>query len=206
MTAHTRFMTVLFVGALLALPGLAAAQEANAPPIPVVEVSGGYMLMRDTDLDENFPGGWYFSGAANLTRWFGLVGEAGGSYKKLEEGFSGLGMASRLQLYTFLGGPRFFYQAGRVVPFAQVLAGAAHARAKVKMDFPDELGGFQQYSLSETDFAIQPGGGVTIYLSDRVGVRLAADYRALVDFSDEEWDVASELRGMAGLTFGWGAR
>jgi hypothetical protein len=159
MTAHTRFMTLLFVGVLLALPYPAATQEVNAPPIPVVEISGGYMLMRDTELDENFPGGWYFSGATNLTRWFGLVAEAAGSYKKVEESIVGLNYSNRLQLYTFLGGPRFFYQAGRVVPFAQVLAGAAHVRLKMEADLPPEFGGRMRSNFSETDFAIQPGGG-----------------------------------------------
>jgi opacity protein-like surface antigen len=199
-------MTLLVAGVLLAWPCTAAAQEANAPPIPVVEVSGGYMLMRDTELDENFPGGWYFSGAANLTRWFGLVAEAAGSYKKVEEGAFGLNFSNRLQLYTFLGGPRFFYQAGRVVPFAQVLAGAAHVRLKTEADLPPELGGRMRSNFSETDFAIQPGGGVTIYLSERVGVRLAADYRSIIDVEDGDWGFLHEFRALGGLTFGWGAR
>jgi opacity protein-like surface antigen len=201
MSAPTRFMKIVAAGILLVLPGIAVAQEATAPPIPVVEVSGGYMLMRDTHLEENFPGGWYFSGTVNFNRWFGLVGEAGGSYKTLEQAFGLVTLTSRRQVYTVLGGPRFFHQVGRVVPFAQVLAGSA--RTKMSVDVPAEFGGFR---LSNTDFALQPGGGVTIYLSDRVGVRLAADYRSIIDYSAGDWYVTNDYRAMAGLTFGWGAR
>jgi opacity protein-like surface antigen len=201
MALSIRAIGVLAVGTLLLAPPPAFAQDVGALPIPIAEVSGGYVFMRDTDIDENFPGGWYFSGAVNATRWFGIVGEVSGSYKKLDETFENLTFANRLQLYTFMGGPRFFGQMGRVVPFAQVLAGVAHGRVKVTL--PPELRGPALMKSSATDFAIQPGGGVTVYLSDRVGLRLAADYRSIFD---DEWQSTNEFRALAGFTFGWGAR
>ena len=204
MSAHVRIIGLLALGVLLALPSRAPAQETNAPPIPVVEVSAGYMLMRDTEANESYPGGWYVSGGANLTRWFGVVGEAGGSYKKFEFDSAGPINSDRRQLYTFLGGPRFFYQVGRIVPFGQVLVGSAHRRSK--LDFGRPVNGMMMLNRSETDVALQPGGGVTIYLSDRVGLRLAGDLRWLMDYSDDEWAIDREFRVMAGATFGWGAK
>jgi hypothetical protein len=90
-----------------------------------------------------------------------------------------------------MGGPRFFKKTGRVAPFAQVLAGVAQRRLE---------------SWEATDFAFQPGGGVTIFLAERVGVRLAADYRCIVDFDEDENSYWNEFRVLSGFTFNWGAR
>jgi hypothetical protein len=62
------------------------------------------------------------------------------------------------------------------------------------------------FSRATTDFALQPGGGLTIYLTDRVGVRLAVDYRTIIDFAEEDNDYTNELRTIAGFTLQWGGR
>jgi hypothetical protein len=51
-------------------------------------------------------------------------------------------------------------------PFAQVLFGSARARTTVT-------------GVSETvsDFSYQPGGGINLNLTDRLGVRFEGDYR-----------------------------
>ena len=174
----------------------ASAQEVGAPPLPLVEVSAGYAYMRDTTMDENFPAGWYFSAGTNLTNWFGLTGEITGAHKKLIDEPS---FAVKANLYTFMAGPRFFVKRGRFVPFAQVLAGAAHLRAKATLaDFSE--------SESDTKFAFQPGGGLTFLLTENLGVRGAVDYRRIVFNEDDGDEDNSEVRAMAGIVFGWGAR
>jgi hypothetical protein len=203
MTAPTRYIGILALSTVLAMPAMVLAQEAP-PPIPVAEISGGYMLMRDTEAEETFPGGWFFSGAANLNRWFAVVGEAAASYKKERDQLLDVSYSGRLQLYTFMGGPRFFRQFGRIVPFAQVLAGAAHARAKSAVSGPPF--GNLTSKVSDTAWALQPGGGGTMYISERVGARVAADYRLIADHEDDEWETTNEFRVIAGLTFGWGQR
>ena len=99
----------------------------GGPPLPLVEVSAGYAYMRDTTTEENFPAGWYFSAAANLNHWFGLAGEITGAHKKLTDLEP---VTAKANFYTFMGGPRFLVKRGRIVPFAQVLAGGAHLRWK----------------------------------------------------------------------------
>jgi hypothetical protein len=204
MTAPTRCIGVVALTAALFMPTVVFAQD-TAPPIPVAEISGGYMLMRHSgdDSAKTFPGGWFFSGAANLNQWFGIVGEAGGSHKGENVDASGFRTENRLNLYTFMAGPRFFRQYGRVVPFAQVLTGVA--RSTWNGDYAS--GSFQgTFEGARNDFALQPGGGLTFYVSERVGARIGADYRYLADVSEEEVESAHEFRVIAGLTFGWGQR
>jgi hypothetical protein len=74
-------------GLLVTSPSYARAQEVDAFPVPLVDLSAGYTFMREFERREtpeghvDFPAGWYLSGAANLTRWFGIVAESSGSYK-----------------------------------------------------------------------------------------------------------------------------
>jgi opacity protein-like surface antigen len=177
----------------------AAAQESGGPPLPVVETSAGYAFMRDTTTEENFPAGWYFSAATNLNHWFALSGEISGAHKQLTDIAP---VDVNANLYTFMGGPRFFIKRGRIVPFAQFLAGAVHLRWEAT-----DPAGIPDPSDTDTKFAFQPGGGVTVLLTENVSVRGAADYRRIVfTDADEFAEDNSEFRAIAGIVFGWGAR
>jgi opacity protein-like surface antigen len=152
--------------------------------------------MRDTTTEEDFPAGWYFSAATNLNHWFGLTGEISGAHKTLTDIAP---IDVKANLYTFMGGPRFFITRGRIVPFAQVLAGAAHLRWEAT-GMPDPSG-------TDTKFAFQPGGGVTVLLTKNVSMRWAVDYRRIVFTEADEFDEDnSQVRAIAGVVFGWGGR
>lgn len=203
-------MLALFRGIGIALvlavgiPAAASAQESGAPPVPAVEISGGYTFLRD-GLKEgtNFPTGWYASSTVNLNRWFGLVGEATGSYKSnLNLGTEELNSSTDASEYTFMGGPRFAAKAGRLMPFGQFLAGAAHLRASV--DMPMGMPG--HFGVSDTQFAFQPGGGVNVLLTDNLSLHLGGDYRCIIDFSGDENTYTNQLRFLTGFSFNWGAR
>jgi opacity protein-like surface antigen len=172
------------------------AQESHALPLPLVETSAGYAFMRDTTIEEDFPVGWYFSAATNLNHWFGLTGEVSGAHEKL----TGIAPVSvKANLFTFMAGPRFFVRRGRIVPFAEVLAGAAHLRWK-----PTEPAGTPDAAVTDTKFALQPGGGVTVLLTRNVSVRGAVDYRRIVfTGSDEFEEDNSQVRVIVGMVFGW---
>ena len=192
---------------LLFAPPPVGAQEAGTLPLPIAELSAGYAFMHDTDIDENFPAGWYVSGAVNLSQWFGIVGEAGGSYTTVDETYGleqRFSLSTKLEGYTFMAGPRFFRKTGRVVPFAQFLTGVLYARSRTTSTWGDEPP-YRGGRLVSTDFAIQPGGGVTVLLTERVGLRVAGDYRCAIDTEDET-EYTNEFRFITGFTFHWGRR
>ena len=143
---------------------LAAAVPARAQDTPKVEVSGGYQFIRFDG--NNRPKGWYADLAGNVTRALGIVGEVGGNYRSVSE--SGITINGRI--HEFMAGVRASARKNpHVVPFGQVLAGALHPSFSGR-------GATVTVSESETDFAFQLGGGVTVGLASKAGVRLGADY------------------------------
>ncbi|HXW05200.1 MAG TPA: hypothetical protein VD833_08210 [Vicinamibacterales bacterium] len=201
-------LDVLAVCALCTSPLAVSAQDLVDLPVPVVEISAGYAVMRDTTGDEQYPAGWYFSGGWNLNQLFGLVAEAGGSYRSQDLSYSpaGIELSDKRRVYTFLAGPRFFHRTGRLVPFVQVLAGLAQREidqreVRVGNSAPSTV---SYWRPSYNYFAVQPGGGLTVYLTERVGVRVAGDYRCIVDENND--DVRNEYRFLTGFTFHWGNR
>lgn len=191
---------------LAGTPAALRAQDIDTMPVPLVEVSAGYVWMQETRSEREFPLGWSFSGGVNLTQWFGIVGEVGGSYWSEDGSYLGgtVALSQKAQVYTFLGGPRFFHKTGRVVPFAQVLAGVGNRRLQqTELRSEGPHAGMSTWSPATTSFAIQPGGGVTIYLTEGIGVRAAGDYRSVIQATD---DVFNEFRFVTGFTFQWGHR
>ena len=182
---------------LTTAPPQAFAQEGATAAAPLVEISGGYSFMRDFTIEENFPMGWYFSTAVNPANYFGLVGEVSGTNKKVTENPL---VELRVQGYTFMAGPRVFRRFGNITPYGQILVGGAYGRAEATA----LRGSMPSVADSSTEFAFQPGGGLSVYLNDRVGVRLALDYRRIV-FDNEEAD-NSEFRVLSGVVIGFGGR
>jgi opacity protein-like surface antigen len=198
----TRILVVLAMGAVLAVASPRAfAQEATGTPQPLVEISGGYSFMHDFTIEEDFPAGWYFSTAVNPLDWFGLVGEVTGARKTLAE-TSIVDLKARG--YTFMGGPRFFRRFSHVTPYGQFLVGGAHGRVEATLAPGLEPVGDMSATVSSTEFALQPGGGVSVYLNNHVGLRLSLDYRRIVFDNDEEDN--SEFRMLTGIVIGFGSR
>jgi hypothetical protein len=173
---------------MLALALVGAPTPAAAQDVPAVEVSGGYNFLRvfDDELEgeENFPKGWYADVAGNITPTLGVVGALFGTYKTIED--------VDFSVHGFMAGVRL---SGRnnptVVPFGEVLVGAARSKA--------EFGGFDE---SETDGLLQLGGGVNFIATTNVGVRVGAAYVRV--FSEDEG--TNVLRFTAGLVLGFGSR
>lgn len=175
--------TSFLVGVLvLSVSWPAIAQEA-----PAVDVGGGYSLVQDQDVDESFHG-WVASLGVNLTRWFGLVGEVGGNYKTLRCCDAEID----LSLHSYMGGARVAVRRSSVVPFGQFLVGAVRGSSS----------GFGSTS-SDTRFALQPGGGVDIWIGPNAGVRVGADYRRVFL---EDGEGLNQFRFHAGVVLGLGRR
>jgi outer membrane immunogenic protein len=106
-----------------------------------------------------------------FTRNFGLVAEFSGVRTG---GIPGAGTG--LTLLTYMAGPRFSvplrrtHEAGRVVPFAQVLLGGAHASDGL---FPTG----SSVSSTANSFAMSAGGGMQVGVTQRLSVRvIQAEY------------------------------
>ncbi|MGE0462374.1 MAG: outer membrane beta-barrel protein [Vicinamibacterales bacterium] len=159
--------------------------------VPAVDIGGGYSFLRDQDLEENLHG-WVASVAGNLNRWFGIVGEVGGNYRTTDV----LGTDVDFSVHSFMGGVRFSArQTGGVTPFGQFLLGGARASVSVLGE-----------SESTTEFAIQPGAGVDIWLRPRFGIRVGGDYRRILISEEDDGEDSNEFRFYAGVVLGLGER
>jgi opacity protein-like surface antigen len=155
---------------------------------PTFEISGGYQLLHVPD--QTFPFGLNVDGAWNPTGSLGLVGEIGFALDSEDED----NVDVDTTVWNLGVGPRWnFRSTSRVLPFAQVLVGAAHARGST------EIAG-QEFSDSATRFMLQPGVGVYYNAGDGWGVVGSVDYRRV--FLDEDEDGESgenEFRVFLGI-------
>jgi hypothetical protein len=168
---------LVFAAALAATPAMAQG----------VEFSVGYAFLRDDEIKENFPLGWYADIAGGLSDSISLVGEVGGSYKTVNDSeFPDLNV--KLSVHHAMGGLRLSHRGDGANFYAQVLAGAARASVS------DDFGGGTE---TVTDFALQPGVGLEFGAAG-TRLRIGADYRRI--FS--EGQAATQWRATAGIVFG----
>jgi hypothetical protein len=193
----------------LAAAAPAAAQDVDTMPMPVVEASLGYVFMghETSDDAERYPRGWHVGMAWNATPWFSVVGEAGGSYRSATTTYvngSSITLNERKREVGFLAGPRVYHKVKRVVPFAQFLTGMAVRRHEQASTMTGSLNAHWNSDTQANLLALQPGGGVGVLLTERLGVRAALDYRALFDISEDM--ILHEFRVVTGFTIHWGGR
>jgi hypothetical protein len=169
--------------AVMILGSTSAAFAQGTPPpqtYPTWELSGGYQILHVPE--ETFPFGLNVDGAWNLSESLGLVAEIGFARKSEDFDNGDLdddgGGEFDLTIWNFGAGPRWnLRRSPKLWPYAQVLAGFAHARASA-----DVLG--VDADSSETRFMIQPGVGIDWVAGDGWGIIGAIDYRRV--FLDEE--------------------
>ena len=154
---------------------LLLAHPATAQDAPKFEFGVGYQYMHDSNSSQDFPRGWVLSAGADVSSWFALIGEVGGSSKTLASaGSTDLGVS----IYTFLGGPKITASSkAPVAPFVQVLFGAAHGTLSVGSPS-------SSLSVSGTHFAVQPGAGIDFNPSPRFGIRAEVDGRGISGDND----------------------
>ena len=167
----------------------ASAQEVG------VELSGGYQLIslepgHDT---QTLRTGWYIDFAGSLTRTFAIVGQVGGNYRSRDL----LGNELRFSMHEFMGGIRASSRANAsIVPFAQALVGAVRANLSLSGE-----------GVSVTKFALEFGGGVNWRLTQRIGIRVGADYLRIFNAQEgrDIGDLSGGDRGDHALRFVAGA-
>ena len=128
--------------------------------------------------------GWV---AFNFTHSIAIVGQVSGQHASNIEG-----RGADLTFTSFLAGPRYsFNVTRRVLPFAQVLLGGAHASGNLA---PDNTG-----AGSSNAFAMTAGGGVDIGLNRHFAIRAAQIDYFMTRFSNGVNDRQNNLRLSAGI-------
>ena len=165
---YFRALTLGFL--VMKVLGLSSSASAQTPK---VEISAGYQVLHA--LNNTLPVGWYVNLAGNVNRWFGIMGEVGGAYRTQSEPISiNRTVDVTSKLHTFMGGVCLSARINRrIILYHPVLIGGAHASAST-----DAVG--VTLSPPETKFALQPGIGVNLMVTDKVGVQVAADYRRVI--------------------------
>ena len=143
----------------------AASVSAQTLPVPTVDLSLGYQMSHVPG--QNYPLGVALGMSGALNDMIRLVGEVGVSIDQQ----SSSNLNGTLTLYHYGAGPRFTAPMGRVLPFAQVLAGGVHTRA----DLTTTAGA--PFSASDNAFMLQPGGGVIIPFTRTFAAMAEVDYR-----------------------------
>jgi len=165
---------------------LFAASSGFGQDAPRFEIYGGGAFLRDPDDFNRW--GWVASFTGNMNEWFGIKGEVAGYYNDGDT------------VHTFLGGPQFtLRKSARIQPWAHFLAGLQHNDVSVFHILQPGGGAlpFPRIVYQSTHFTWQPGGGVDVSLSRRVGLRFGMDYvRAMRDFRDVD-----HYRAHAGVVF-----
>ncbi len=138
--------------------------------------------------------GFEAAGVANVHRYVGIKGDLSGTYKNQNVNFSnGLGTGAgtvkfdvNRSVYNFLGGVQIKDNSteGRVKPFAHILVGAGHVRAKVKNGSCTGIyaGGCTNFTSSTSDTGVAGafGGGLDIKAGDRISIRaFQVDYNPI---------------------------
>jgi hypothetical protein len=160
---------------------------------PRFEAAGGYQLVQ-TD-EQTLPVGWSADVAANLTRSWSMVAEAGGAYNRVPD--QDLGSDVSLAIQSYGAGARWSLRRAAIVPFVQMLAGVTRldARAEVRGATIGD---------SSTWFMLQSGGGVNVSVHQGWGIVGQVDYRHA--FANEDEGSASEahqFRALVGVRVGF---
>ena len=198
----SRVLPILLLAIGVALPAYAQSDRK-------AEVSVGYQLLtfndEELDVDETLSKGWYVDAAGNIGPLFAAVVQIGGSYKTWEEsetisGVTGTANAS-LKVHQFLGGIRVGPRRATVSPYAEFLVGGINGSFDVSASVV--TGNQTIFSTEESDsgtnFAMQFGGGVTVWLSENVGIRGSV---GLIRLKGDE-ENTHVFRAAGGISFGF---
>lgn len=181
-----RHLAVATVGLLVALP--AAAQSPSR-----FDVSAGYQFMNVSG--DHYPRGWYVDFAQALNPWLAFIEQVDGSYRPATKIplFFGLTLTQDHKVHEILVGLRVRARpAAAVIPFGQVLIGSG--------------GRLEAASSGQFGFALAViGGGANVRLTDRIGVRVRADYGVVFGVGAGADHTFRTFRANVGLNVPFGA-
>lgn len=174
------FRLVLISGIVATISVTVAASPASAQAVRQVDLSAGYLNVQESMHGVNV------HASTGITRRWSLVGEFDGSNGEDPE--CSVGCGPNYRDVALLGGVRFaWHPTVRISPFWQVLGGGLHSTAAdYYVDYCCGLGRRYQPRYTMNYLALQPGGGITIMLTPRFGIRAQTDV---------QWAVTSKFGG-----------
>ncbi|MBZ5654969.1 MAG: outer membrane beta-barrel protein [Acidobacteriia bacterium] len=153
--------------------------------------------------------GWNVSLQENKASWWGGVVDFSGSYKSKDVDLTQIALAAGLiqpgqtatarlkpSVYTFAGGPQFAYRRKRIQPFARMMFGVAHARARADL-LVNKAIVLTSPEQTDTAFALIGGGGADYVWKDSLAFRVVGDYVRTYLFSETQ----SNFRISVGVNF-----
>ncbi|MFZ0419024.1 MAG: outer membrane beta-barrel protein [Candidatus Sulfotelmatobacter sp.] len=186
---HAAILLATLIGLFSLSPSKASAQT-----IDQMEIGANYGYVRG-NAPPGVCGCFSMDGGSgwlgyNFGSSFTVVGEISS-----EHASTIAGNPAGLTLTAFMLGPRYsWHHANRIMPFGQLLVGAAHASGGVTSGTAGLVG-------SENAFATTLGGGVDVQLTSRVALRaLQVDYY-LTGFANGSNNNQNNLRIGAGIVF-----
>jgi outer membrane protein OmpA-like peptidoglycan-associated protein len=131
----------------------------------------------------------------NINNWFGLAADIAGYGVHDVGGVDG-------KLWTYLFGPRFTFNRGKIEPFVHVLIGGARLNSTLKIPVGDTV--FFNRSFHANAFAAAGGGGVDWNPSKHVGIRLVQAEYLYTNFNDNRDNRQNNLRVSGGIVLRFG--
>ena len=156
---------ILLAGLVVCAPVRAAAQS------PSTNVSLTYTFLRDTGEGQSFTAGATVGVTLRIRGWLAATAEAGLSADSKDYSSSGGGVWD-YRYTSFHAGPRVARPEGTIRPYGQLLAGATRWQIRETQLAPSDWDG-------TTDFSLQPGAGLDVFLTRRVALRFAGDVQVL---------------------------
>ena len=206
----------ILVASVLCLPQPVSAQVGG-------DLSIGYTFLSNDTLavnSDNLPAGWYFDSSYRVNEFFSIATNIAGHYKRgIQPSDSRSSVVPPLatedfQAFSFnrpetefcspvltvcdvgiqtIGaviGPRIHFQAGGATAFVHGLAGVSRSLRKI---------GF--FAHTATHFAIQPGGGVDLNMTDNTAFRVQVDYRVTFFPEPDQTDPKASLVSVGGENY-----
>jgi hypothetical protein len=175
------FLWKLTLISFVALVGLSLARQAAAQAPRPLEISTGYVYVRDTTVDVTFPAGWSIGVSKGLGNWLSIAAAYDDGRKTIPSVAGDLTLGVR----TIVAGGQASARVGRATEFGQLLFGVVHATG-------DAFG----VSEASTHACVQAGAGLDYPLTRKVAFRVELDYRV---FFSRTSDLGRQVRALTGV-------
>lgn len=158
-----------------------ASAQSPAPPVadpkvPWVDLSVGYQHVKYGFPSRNEPRGFYLDASLNARNGLGLVIHSAASFSSFDFQTDATAYHDRVTLKQNRLGVRYSRRLLHVTPFAQILIGSRDylvTRTTTSRSTNVSTSGSSSLGADTVGTA---GAGVTLHLSERMGLRMAADY------------------------------